>query len=129
MDHEQRRALTSRVSERLRQTLPACVGLVLFLLALEVLRLELRSVSWHELRTDVLDVPPWRFALAILLTALNYLTLTGYDLLAFRYIGKTMPRARIALGLVSRLRRREQCWLCHAVGRVRALSLLYPLGR
>ena len=97
MDHEQRRALTSRVSGRLRQTLPACVGLVLFLLALEVLRLELRSVSWHELRTDVLDVPSWRFALAILLTALNYLTLTGYDLLAFRYIGKTMPRARIAL--------------------------------
>ena len=32
-----------------------------------------------------------------MLTALNYAALTGYDLLAFAYIGKALPRARIAL--------------------------------
>ena len=32
-----------------------------------------------------------------MLTALNYAALTGYDLLAFAYIGKTLPRAHIAL--------------------------------
>ena len=34
-----------------------------------------------------------RFALAIVLTGLNYAALTGYDLLAFAYIGKRLPRA------------------------------------
>ena len=31
---------------------------------------------------------------ALVLTALNYAVLTGYDLLAFAYIGKALPRAQ-----------------------------------
>ena len=38
---------------RLRHALPFVVGLVLFLAALEVLRIELRAVSWHEIIADV----------------------------------------------------------------------------
>ena len=82
---------------RVRQALPALVGLGLFVVALEVLRVELRTVSWHELARDVLGTPPARLLVALGLTALNYLVLTGYDLLAFEYIGKTLPRARIAV--------------------------------
>ena len=85
------------MSERLRQAIPVVIGLVLFLVALEVLRVELRAVSWHELTADVLRTPPSQLGLALVLTALNYAALTGYDLLAFAYIGKTLPRARIAL--------------------------------
>jgi phosphatidylglycerol lysyltransferase len=77
--------------------LPALVGLVLFLVALEVLRVELRAVSWPELVGDILGVPRSRLALAIVLTVLNYAVLTGYDLVAFVYIGKAMPRARVML--------------------------------
>ncbi len=62
-----------------------------------MLRVELRAVSWHELTADVIRTPPSQLVLALLLTALNYAALTGYDLLAFAYIGKTLPRARIAL--------------------------------
>ena len=43
------------MKDRIRQALPALIGLVLFLAALEVLRLELRAVSWPELTRDVLD--------------------------------------------------------------------------
>ena len=85
------------MSARLRQALPVAIGLVLFLAALEVLRVELRAVSWHDLTADVVRTPPSRLGLALLLTLLNYAALTGYDLLAFAYVGKTLPRARIAI--------------------------------
>ena len=85
------------LSERVRQALPVLAGLVLFVVALEVLRAELRAVSWSELTAAVVGVPRGQLALAIALTVLNYAVLTGYDQLAFAYIGKALPRARIAL--------------------------------
>jgi phosphatidylglycerol lysyltransferase len=84
------------VPERLRRVIPVAIGLALFLVALELLRVELRTVTWHELTADVLRTPPSQLGLALLLTALNYAALTGYDFLAFAYIGKTLPRGRIA---------------------------------
>jgi phosphatidylglycerol lysyltransferase len=85
------------VAERLRQAIPIAIGLALFLVALEVLRAELHTVTWHALTVDVLATPVRHLALALLLTAVNYAALTGYDLLAFAYIGKVLPRARIVL--------------------------------
>jgi len=86
----------SPVPARLRQALPVFIGLALFLTALEVLRVELRAVSWHEITADVLRIPPRQLALALFLTLLNYAALTGYDLLAFAYIRKPLPVPRIA---------------------------------
>ena len=83
--------------ERVRQALPAVIGLVLFAVALAVLRTELRTVSWHDLTGDILGTPPRQLGWAVLLTALNYATLTGYDLLAFAYIEKRLSRGRIML--------------------------------
>ena len=82
---------------RLRHALPFVVGLALFMVALEVLRVELRAVSWHEITGDVLRTPAPQLAAAIVLTILNYAALTGYDLLAFAYIRKPLPRAQIVL--------------------------------
>jgi phosphatidylglycerol lysyltransferase len=79
------------------EVLPAVAGLALFLVALEVLRIELRTVSWTELMADVVRVPRVELALASGLTVLNYVVLTGYDLVAFVYIGKMLPRARVML--------------------------------
>ena len=81
---------------RLRRALPVLLGLALFAAALFVLRTELRAVSWHDLVRDVLATPWQRLALAAILTAANYFVLTGYDLLAFAYIGKPIARARVA---------------------------------
>ena len=80
---------------RLRHALPFVVGFALFMVALEVLRVELRAVSWHEITGDVLRTPASQLAAAIVLTILNYAALTGYDLLAFAYIRKPLPRGRI----------------------------------
>lgn len=83
--------------ERLRAAVPALIGLVLFFAALEVLRIELRAVTWHGLTTNLSNIPAWHLALAVLLTAVNYGVLTGYDFLAFAYLGKHLPPRRIAM--------------------------------
>ncbi len=83
--------------QRLRQALPFIVASALFLIALEVLRVELRTVTWYDLRRDIAATPLSRLLLAIGLTAANYAALTGYDQLAFAIIGKRLSRARIAL--------------------------------
>src|SRR5919109_3397464 len=88
---------TARGNRRCKEVLAAVAGLVLFIAALEVLRIELRTVSWVELTADVLRVPRTALALAIGLTVLNYLVLTGYDLIAFVYIGKHLSRVRVML--------------------------------
>jgi len=84
------------VSERLRQVLPVAIGLALFFAALEVLRVELRTVTLHDIGRDVLNTPATHLALAFGLTVANYLTLTAYDLIAFAALGNRLSRARIA---------------------------------
>src|ERR1700752_2043538 len=81
---------------RIARALPVLVSLVVFLVALEILSLELRAVSWDDLSRDVMATPARQLVLALLLTALNYALLTGYDLLAFRYAGKALPARHIA---------------------------------
>jgi phosphatidylglycerol lysyltransferase len=97
LDYPALGGLTPALPDRVRRALPVVAGLVLFGVALEVLRVELRAVSWPELTAAVAGVPRGRLALAIALTVLNYGVLTGYDQLAFAYIAKALPRARIAL--------------------------------
>jgi phosphatidylglycerol lysyltransferase len=81
---------------RVRDAVPAAISLLVFLVALAVLRVELRTVRWHDLEAAVLATPRPRLWLAVALTALNYVVLTGYDLLAFATIGRDLPRRRIA---------------------------------
>ena len=88
--------MRGKVSERARRLIPLVVGLVLFAVALEVLRVELRAVTWPELTAAVAGISRGQVALAMVLTGLNYVVLTGYDQLAFADIGKALPPARIA---------------------------------
>ena len=83
------------MSERLRQVIPIAAGLILFFLALEVLRVELRTVTLHEITRDVFSTPAPHLVWAVILTFANYLTLTGYDLMAFATIGRRLSRTRI----------------------------------
>jgi phosphatidylglycerol lysyltransferase len=85
------------VFDRVRQAIPVAIGLALFAVALGVLRVELNTVSWHELTAAVIGTPMSRLGLAVALTALNYIALTGYDLLAFAYIKKPLPWRQIAM--------------------------------
>ncbi len=83
--------------ERLRRALPSLIGLALFLLALAVLRGELHAANWHMLVGDVFNTPPASLGLAALFTVGNYAVLTGYDFLAFAYIGRRLSWTRIVL--------------------------------
>jgi len=87
----------SLTRERLQRALPAVIGLALFFIALEVLRRELHAVTWHSLSADAMNTPPLRLLSALLLTMMNYTVLTGYDFIALSYIGKKIPRLRVAL--------------------------------
>src|SRR6476661_2840609 len=79
-----------------RRWVPVAAGLLVFAIALRVLRTELHGVSWHQLSAAIGRVRPSRLALALVLTALNYAVLTGYDFLAFAYIGKRLPATQVA---------------------------------
>ena len=85
------------MNERLRRLAGPAGGILLFAIALMVLRRELHTVTYQDLSADLLAVPFGRLFLALALTGLNYVVLTGYDQLAFVYIGRTIPRLRIAL--------------------------------
>lgn len=67
------------MSARLRAALPALVGLLLFVAALVVLRRELGQVSWHELSADLGRTSVVSLVAAVVLTAVNYSVLSGYD--------------------------------------------------
>jgi phosphatidylglycerol lysyltransferase len=84
------------VPTRLRQALPAIVGLLLLTAALLVLRSELRTVSWVQLIGDIRALRFRTLVLALLLTIANYAVLTGYDFLAFATLETRLPAARIA---------------------------------
>jgi phosphatidylglycerol lysyltransferase len=82
-------------SSRRSPWLPSVVGLVLFVVALLVLRRELHAVSYRELSEAVFDRDGASLLLAVLLTSVNYLVLTGYDILALRYVGRPLPHVRV----------------------------------
>jgi len=86
----------SAIQERIRRALPAVAGLLMFVAALEVLRRQLHTVTWRSLSSDALNTPPSQLFAAALLTAMNYAVLTGYDFIAFAYIGRRLPRVRVA---------------------------------
>ena len=73
------------------------LGLLLFEAALWVLNREVRHLSLHGLAEAIRNLPPSGVALAFAYTILNYVILTGYDQLAFVYIGRTISRWQVAM--------------------------------
>lgn len=57
----------------------------------------LRQYSYHEIAADIARIKGRAFFFSIVLCALNYVVLTLYDTLAFRYIGRSLAYRRIAL--------------------------------
>ena len=73
------------------------LGLLLFSAMLWVLHRELQQYHYHDIVSQVEAISVWRLALALLLTALNYLVLTGQDALAVRYLRYPLSYGKIAL--------------------------------
>jgi phosphatidylglycerol lysyltransferase len=79
------------------QRVSPLLGVLLFMAALWTIHHELQTYHYHEVIGHVSEIPLTQIAFALGLTALNYLTLTGYDTLAARYIRHTLPYQQIAL--------------------------------
>lgn len=74
-------------------------ALVLIVLAgaLILLYRVLHRYHYHEIRESLSKIPNWRLAACLGLTAVNYLLLVGYDLIAIRSIGHPLPLPKVAL--------------------------------
>ncbi|HEX2077510.1 MAG TPA: hypothetical protein VHG08_07365, partial [Longimicrobium sp.] len=72
------------------------VGVALFAAALLVLHHELRQVSYAEVRQSLRGLTASALFLSVLLTAANYAVLCGFDLLAFRYVGRVFSGWKVA---------------------------------
>lgn len=81
---------------KLRSRLGSLLGLILFSVVFWVLHRELRQYHYHDILRYIQDIPPQQIVLALLLTALNYLVLTGHEALAFRYVRYPLSYGRIA---------------------------------
>jgi phosphatidylglycerol lysyltransferase len=90
-------ALQRQWTAHVRPALGSVLGVLLFAAALWVLRHEIRAYSYREVMSALRALPRWRLALGFLLTAASYSVLTGYDSLAFRYLGLALRYRQIAL--------------------------------
>ena len=72
------------------------LGLLLFIIALFVLHRELKDYSYHDVIRSLGELPTVLIYLALALTILNYLVMTGYDSLALRYIRNPLAYRKIA---------------------------------
>ena len=72
-------------------------ALAVFALAIWALRRELRHIHYHDVRDALLNIPRWDFAVAIALTALNYVVLLAYDWVSVRYLRLPLGMGKTAL--------------------------------
>src|SRR5438552_496306 len=91
---------SSRVTlrERIGPWIGPLFAVAVMIAAFWLLRRQLKDHSWREIMRAVEAVPKSRVALAIGITALNYIWLSGYDALAIRYLKRSLSPPLILLG-------------------------------
>ena len=72
-------------------------GIILFAVVLWVLHHQLRDYRYHDVVRELRELPSGSILAALVLTLLNYLVLTGYEVLAFDYISNPLKFWKIAI--------------------------------
>ena len=80
----------------LRRWAPPLLAAVVLALALAGLHRELRAHTLVSILETLRALPVGRLLAALLFTTLSYLTLSGHDFLAVRYVGATVPYRQAA---------------------------------
>lgn len=88
---------SSLAKSRIRSIAGPLLAAILFGLAVRLLIRESQNITWEEFRTGLTGVPVVYLCIALFLVALNYGLFTAYDLLALRYICRSLPLRRVAL--------------------------------
>ncbi|TWU48788.1 Inner membrane protein YbhN [Rubripirellula tenax] len=81
----------------LRNVAGPLLAIVLFGLAVRLLVHEANSITWDDFKIGLTSVPTLYLVFAAFLVALNYGLLISYDLLALRYLCRSLPLRRVAL--------------------------------
>lgn len=82
---------------RWRRWLYPLFTVLLFALALGVLHRELASIHWSDVSAALARLGPMVLVLSVAATALSYAALTGYDVLALRYLSHPLPYRQVGL--------------------------------
>lgn len=84
-------------TSRIRALAGPVLGLSLFAAAVVLLMREMQNITWEDFQKGLTGVPPIYLGLSALLIGLNYTLLTTYDMLALRYVKRSLPLRRVAL--------------------------------
>ncbi len=90
--------IVSRLGESAKITAIIAIMLVAFFLV--KWKLQKANVTLEKVQEGISNVPYWQIVLAVALTALNYLILTGYDWIAVRHLKKTLPMSKVMTGAI-----------------------------
>lgn len=71
------------------------IGLFFFGIAVWLITKEVDRVGFHHLVGLILSTPLWVIGLVVLFTGMDYIALSGYDILALRYIRKQIPYKKV----------------------------------
>ncbi len=68
--------------------------------AIYFLSKKLGDVTFEEIKNAFFSIPPFNIFLAVVLTCANFCLLTGYDLIAVRYLKKELPVKNVMAGAI-----------------------------
>jgi len=74
--------------------------IAIMVVAFYLLSNKLSHLNWPMFWTGLKNISTWQIVGALGLVVFNYLVLTGYDLIAVRYLQKDVPVSRVMLGAV-----------------------------
>jgi uncharacterized membrane protein YbhN (UPF0104 family) len=74
--------------------------LALMVFSIVLVRKKLAGLTWDQVWDGVVTIPKYQIALAVLFTAINFVVLTGYDLIAVRYLKKQLPLRKVMVGAI-----------------------------
>jgi len=90
------------VWQRLQQVGPAAIGALLFTLSIAAIRSEFHHYGWQNVVESLHDIPKVRLLMALGLMLVNYVILTGYDILAMIYLRQSIAWGKTSfVGFVS----------------------------
>lgn len=82
---------------RIRKYAGPVLAVALFALAIRLLIREAQQITWEEFMRGLTGVPTSQLVIAAFLIVLNYGLLITYDILALRYVARSLPLRRVAL--------------------------------
>lgn len=74
--------------------------IALMILSVILVRKKLQDITWQQVLDGVATIPLHQILLAIAFTAVNFVVLTGYDLIAVRYLKKQLPLRKVMVGAI-----------------------------